>query len=289
MANEKKQNAREKMLRNYFDKPKEFSKPLKKDYSLGKAWLGIAGIAVLLALPLFAVEYSGRLHIWLLIAAIIFFIIGLAILPSDNKRYQDALKDYEKKKLEEISNRLTDQEADEWLGKSLNNLSQQSLKKLSLDQSETISDALVVRGPILWTTNGINDKDLVWKRGDDNKVRFGVYRLTIIQLTNRHLGAYGCDYNFIKDVALNERTDEYYYKDIVSVSTQEEASSYTLPTGIKLTTAQNFKLSVANGEAIRVTIGAAKIGEVVGTDDIPETGAEKAISVIRAMLREKKG
>jgi hypothetical protein len=118
-------------------------------------------------------------------------------------------------------------------------------------------------------------------------VRFGVYRVTIIQLTDRLLGAFSCDYDFVRDVALNEETEEHY-QDIVGVSTQELASSYTLPIGVKLTYAQQFRISVTSGEAIEVVIGADKLRKATGDDELPDTGAEKAVSVIRAMLRDKK-
>jgi hypothetical protein len=155
-----------------------------------------------------------------------------------------------------------------------------------LDISEVIAEPLVIKGPILWSTHGIADKDLVWKKGKDKIARFAVYRVAAIWFTERHLAAYACNYNFIRDVSLDEQAYEFRYRDIVSVATRETASNYTLPTGVKLTISQEFRISVP-GDSLRVTVGAFKLSEITGSDKMPETGAEKAVSVIRAMLREK--
>lgn len=272
MTQERVQTEQEKRLREYFS-----SELVKPSDQTGGTLIVLAG----LGLAFWGLATINNDGATILIIGILFLVGGFWAIIAGDKSYKARLKEAERRK-------LSDDKVDNWLRQGLSQLIGQSFKKLGLDKSETIAEPLLIRGPILWTTSGIDDGDLLWKKGDDDLVRFGVYHVTIIQLTDRHLGAYACDFNFIKDVALNERTDEYYFRDIVSVSTQEEASSYTLPTGHKLTTAQNFKLSVSNGEAIRVTIGAPMISDIVGTDEIPETGAEKAISVIRAMLREKK-
>lgn len=266
MTTERLQSSREKAIRKYFD---DDSGDLP--YALPIALFLIGGSLIVVGFA------QGPLLLFLLIGIV--FIILAIFAGNKTKIY------FERKQ----KKNATDRQIDRWLQESLVKLGEQSLGKLNLDKSDIVADPLVIKGPIVWQTNGIDDSDLLWKIGDDNIVRFGVYRVTIVQLTDRHLGAYACDYNFIRNVALNERTDEYHYKDVVSVSTQEQASSYTLPTGVKLTTAQEFRISVASGESINVTIGSSQINKITGSDQIPETGAEKAISVIRAMLREKKG
>ncbi len=181
----------------------------------------------------------------------------------------------------------TDAQVDEWFAQDAKNIIQQSLDKLGMVKEQLVKDPLLITGPILWTTTGIPTTDLLWKKGKDGIVRFAINRVTIVQLTDQLLGAYACDFNFLKNVTLNERTDEYHYRDVVSVSTQEIATSYTLPTGIKMVAAQAFRLAVSSGDHIDVTINAAELAKITqGT--IPTTGAEKAVAAIRAMLREKK-
>jgi len=74
---------------------------------------------------------------------------------------------------------------------------------------------------------------------------------------------------------------------VVSVSTQEVSSNYQLPDGQKLVHVQEFRLSVASGESIRVTINPYQIAKNEKAQ-LPPTGAEKAVSVLRTMLRTKK-
>lgn len=181
----------------------------------------------------------------------------------------------------------TDAQVDEWFAEDLKNIAAQSLSKLGMVKEQLVKEPLLVTGPILWTTTGVPATDLLWKKGKDEMVRFAINRVTAVQLTDQQLGAYACDFNFLKNVALNERTDEYHYRDVVSVSTQEVATSYTLPTGVKMVQAQAFRLAVSSGDHIDVTINAAELAKITqGT--IPTTGAEKAVATIRAMLREKK-
>ena len=147
----------------------------------------------------------------------------------------------------------------------------------------------MITGPILWSIYGVDDKDLVWREGKDEIVRFGVYRVSVVHFTDRHLGAYACDYNFLKDVVLNETTDEYHYQDVVSVSTKELATSYTLPSRQKLTSAKMFRISVSSGEAIEIVVGLSELDDDWGELKLPGTETDRAIASIRSMLRDKKG
>lgn len=183
--------------------------------------------------------------------------------------------------------RLSDTQVDTWLEEDLHQIIEKSYNKLGLDKSLIRGEPLLIVGPILWATTGVSKKDLLYRKGKDDIVRFAVYRATIIQLTDQLLAAYACDFNFLKNVTLNEETNEYHYRDITSVSTHEISTSYKLPNGRSLVHAQAFRLSVVGGENIQVTIGAEKLAGITG-GDIPTTGAEKAVQVIRTMLREKK-
>ena len=182
-----------------------------------------------------------------------------------------------------------DRQVDTWLDRGLDRLEKESLAKLNLTRDQLRSQPLSVRGPILWSTNGVPDGDLLWRTGKDDITRFAIYRVSIIQLTDQLLAAYSCDYNFLRDVALNEETEEYHYQDVVGVSTREDTTSYTLPSGTKLAHAQWFRISVTSGEAIEVLVEADRLYQMTKGDRLPETGADKAVAAIRTMLRSKKG
>jgi hypothetical protein len=181
-----------------------------------------------------------------------------------------------------------DSQVQQWLDEGFKKTIVHSQFMLSLGEAESsFRDPLVIITPVLQA--GETDFSL-WRRGEDGLLRFGYYRMVVVRLTDRHLGAYTCDYNFVRNVVLNERTTEYHYHDVVSVTTREESYPYDhLKTGDKLTTKQEFSLSVASGESISVAVESALIRQITGAEGIPDSGAERAVATIRAMLRDKKG
>jgi len=188
------------------------------------------------------------------------------------------------------SKRPTDEEVDAWLAEDLSKVQDESFAKLGLDEkedSERVREPIALTGPIAWKVPGVPDEEIRWRKGKDDFVRFSVNRFTILHFLETGIAGYACDFNSFRGVALNESTHEFHYADIVSVTTQEESSSYTLQNGLKMVHAQAFRISVASGESISYVIGAEKLKEL--TDGkIPTTEAERAILVIRKLLRERK-
>jgi hypothetical protein len=185
--------------------------------------------------------------------------------------------------------RPEDAQVDAWIAEDLQKLVKQAIYKMGLDPDPNMQAGtpLVVRGPVLWQTNGVPATDLLWAKGKDGAVRFAINRITVFNTAHDQLGAYKCDFTFLKGVPLNEETREFYYKDIVSVSTEEESTNFTLPNNVAMVTAQAFKLAVSSGDKISVITNPYKIAELTrGT--IPDTGAERVVQVIRTMLRGKK-
>lgn len=181
----------------------------------------------------------------------------------------------------------SDQEIDKFLMEDFQQLNNKSMKKMGLDQSEIKGDPITIYGPILWYVSGISSADLLYKTGQDGIARFGVYKVTCIQLTDKLMGTYQCVFNFLKNVALNESTDEYFYKDVVSVSTKEVSTAYALPNAEKLIHAETFALTVSSGDRVEVILRDPAI-ETFTKGQIPITRSEKAIQTIRTMLRDKK-
>ncbi len=186
--------------------------------------------------------------------------------------------------------RPTDQEVDAWLAENLSKVQDGSFSKLGLDKDENseVREPIPLVGPIAWNVPGVPDQEIKWRKGEDDIVRFSVNRFTILHFLETGIASYACDFNSFRGVALNESTHEFHYADIVSVTTQEDSSSYTLQNGVKMVYAQSFRISVASGESISYVIAADKLTDL--TDgNIPTTEAERAILVIRKLLRERKG
>jgi hypothetical protein len=188
--------------------------------------------------------------------------------------------------------RPADKEVDAWLDEDLSKVRDESFAKLGLDKEEDgakkVRAPIPLAGPIFWAVPGVPNEEIKWRKGRDKIVRFSVNRFTILHFLKTGIAGYACDFNSFRRVALNDSTHEFHYPDIVSVTTQEESSSYTLQNGLKMVHEQEFRISVASGESISYVIGSKELKEL--TDgQIPTTEAERAILVIRKLLRERKG
>jgi hypothetical protein len=105
--------------------------------------------------------------------------------------------------------------------------------------------------------------------------------------------------------ALSERTDEYFYRDVVSVSTQSKSKTYEnaeigkgLSEGLlksmmiagklQFNAAEMFILTTSGGTSIEVVLRDPQLIERAGGGSIPTDMADKAVQTVRKMLREKK-
>lgn len=266
------QNPKEEALRKYF------AKVQPSDSKSGAVALLMIGGAMFLIGVLGLANDSPSMGILLLILGVGFGVIGGMKLSRIDSNYQD--------RLAEVQPQPSDREVQNWLASGIQRIIDHSRIALNLSEDEsTRSEPLVIMTPILTRSQGSDSDWVLWRRGEDSILRFGYYRLIVIRLTERHLGSYVCDYNFVRDVALNERTSEFHYHDVVSVTTEEWSDPGNLPTGKKVTIRQDFVLSVASGESIRVSVDTAQIRQITGEEAPPELGAESAVAQIRSMLR----
>jgi hypothetical protein len=182
------------------------------------------------------------------------------------------------------------EQIDEWRTQDLERLPDLAMKKLDLDRDDLVSDPLLVIGPVLWETNGIPSKELLYRVQKQKKrktARFAVYHVTAILLTESHLGAYEADFNFLRNTYLNEHAQEFHYQDVVSVSLREDSTNLSLPDGEKAVHAEQFRLSVSSGENISVIVQARELRNLTGAEQ--DTGyVENVVTAIRKKLREKK-
>ncbi len=172
---------------------------------------------------------------------------------------------------------------DLWLRDLITSTRDQSLAKLGLVKEELTKEEIILIG-FTDDMQLIPEGDRWLRKGKDDVIRFTPLSLTILQFTERHLGVYRAVLNFIRDVTLNERTDEFFYKDVVSVTTQRESHAFTLYS-VKVDEALQFSLAVSSGDRVTQRL---PIGELDRFVSPVSTKAEQAVNNIRQMLREKK-
>jgi hypothetical protein len=184
-----------------------------------------------------------------------------------------------------------DAQMDAWLDEELKVLHGKALSKTGTDPSELVGEPVMVTGPRFWNVAGA---EVAFKKGKDNVLRFTPVGVTVLNFTPNQLIAYSAALDLTTGNILNESTDEYFYRDVVSVSTKtkrmnvQASGTGALKGGLQLNDAETFELTTSGGTSIEVLLRDPSLIEKMGGGDIPTTRAEKAIQTVRKMLREKK-
>ncbi len=181
--------------------------------------------------------------------------------------------------------RVSDQEYDLIVDKELSNsIKARAISKLGTDISEFVSEEVVITGPRLWDTANC---EILYKPGEDGVLRFTPMNVTVINFTQNQLLIYSCCYDVLTGNCINENTDEYFYKDVVSVSTKTESTDSKIGY-MQLNSAETFVLTTSGGTSISILLSDPQLIEKMGGGSIPKTKAEKAIQSVRVMLRDVK-
>lgn len=118
------------------------------------------------------------------------------------------------------------QQMTQWLQEDLEALKEKSLEKMRLDESETIAETLILKGPIWWAIPGLDQKEIL--RGntgntDGQGYLYSFWDIVILHIGENSLAVYKCAYNWPRNHPTNEGTSEYFYQDIVAVKTGSES------------------------------------------------------------------
>ena len=187
-----------------------------------------------------------------------------------------------------FGNKPSDQQMDEWLDEDIKALQQKALAKTGTDESELVGESVSVFGPRLWEVGGAEVK---FKKGNDNVLRYSPVGVSVISFTQNQIVTYQCVFDRFTGNSINEATDEYFYKDVVSVSTKTDSMNVTsekLGGALHLKTAESFTLTTSGGTSLSVFLRDPALIEKMGGGELPVTRAEKALQSVRKMLREKK-
>ncbi len=114
----------------------------------------------------------------------------------------------------------------QWLQEDLEELKEKSLEKARLDESETIAESVILKGPIWWSVpgTGIEEEDIQRGKTDTQEYLYSHWNLMILHIAENSAAVYECLYAWPSDGLYRESTSEYFYEDIVRVSTSSEES-----------------------------------------------------------------
>ncbi|KON87968.1 hypothetical protein AF332_14800 [Sporosarcina globispora] len=184
----------------------------------------------------------------------------------------------------------TDHQVDEALSQDLSKLVKKGLDKFGLLEEEVnLIKPIIVNGPSYVYVN--KDTILHFKRGKDDEIRYSLVKGVIFFFNENQVYSYTCVFDLLTGNHFTETTDEYFYKDIVSVATKSErikyeSSSFNVKEGVAHDV-ESFTLTTSGGTSISAYIRDNTImEEQKGNMDV--TDIEEKIKAMRNLLREKK-
>lgn len=190
-----------------------------------------------------------------------------------------------------IKGKPTDGQFDAILQNDLKAVQKCALKKLGIDESELIrQDPDIVTGYVF----GRPDCFFGMKKGKDSVVRHTPLTLLVLNYTQNQILTYSCVLDLDGGKFLSAQTEEFFYKDIVSVKTKSEDSEETIKEKGQIkkikTNREIFCLTNTGGESLTVPFASSAFADILGENGTLRSKemAEKALNNIRRMLRDKK-
>jgi len=182
------------------------------------------------------------------------------------------------------TNLASESDLDKWLEEDIQAIiKDRPFNKLGISKDDLVAESMLVVGPIYWYVNGFDQNDILAKEGKDGFNRFTAWTVQLFMFTENYLCSYKCDYNWLKNTYINESTNEFFYKDVVSVKTDTVSSAHTLKDGQQMVHSEAFQLKLTGDEVTVITNDAS-----LKTSSAMTSKAEKAVQSIRVMLRDKK-
>jgi energy-coupling factor transporter transmembrane protein EcfT len=174
--------------------------------------------------------------------------------------------------------KIKDSEIDQICQQQISNIKKAALNKLGIDEDE-VKEA----NPIIVGGYRFDDKEnnVLYKKGADGLWRSSEYQITLIFFSREQVYSFIRIFSIISDEKF-DKTQEYFYRDIVSVSTEQRKVTYKPPGAIKKAAPQTatyeyFDLASSGGTHM---IGFFKKSD---SEDI-----DRSIIAMRNLLKDKK-
>lgn len=168
----------------------------------------------------------------------------------------------------QVKGRPTDADIDAVVASQLKGMKSRALRKLGLDEDEVSEIA-----PISF--DGYVYKRALIKQGKDGKYRSNKYQAVMFFFSSNEVHCFTYDFS-ITESGQKESTDVYFYKDIVSVSTQTDGTEYSVGKGKSSQfDYEYFKLTTTGGTSISCAVR-----------NIDK--AQRSINGMRSLIKSKK-
>lgn len=257
------ENSREILVRKYF-----LNKPPSPDYS--HQILYTLGGLILLAMGIKDTWTVG----WLFNSvSLVIIVVQTIIMVNKYNVYMKAD--------EETHGKATDQQMDDWLKEDKQMMLTESMQALDMEYNDTSAFPLMIEG---------RAKGAYMAVGADKVLRFSAYDIVIFYLTEHHVAAFQCHLDMAKGSIVEQKTQEFPYKDITNLETAT-TNSYVEYTSNKKTAIigkQEFGLHTSGGNHIRINYSFNKFTDKNNDFILPPSEGETTIKAVRKKLKEYK-
>jgi len=154
-----------------------------------------------------------------------------------------------------------------------------ALSKIGLDESQVNEVA-----PIHFENYVYDAKDAYAKYGKDSQWRSSAFQVSWLFFSSTQVYVYRYTFNMDED-GKEEKTEEYFYKDITNFSTTSDTVEKVVPGKTSCTGKTSFVRSNVDENRFQLTVPGEKFFCAMKQNDY----TEKAIQGMKAKLREKKG
>jgi len=219
-----------------------------------------------------------------LLAGLIFILFGLSLFAIWIRPYFRDIKLYKE--------RPSVQHMYNWLMEDLNKkIKNRATSVLRLNMKDLrLENFLIVPYPLYWSEPGVDPVTILRRETEEDHFIYSIWKVQVIALAKNYISFFNCTYDWMNDVILNERTNEFFYDDISSVKNDVKSIERRFidqdeedEENKKLTTFV-FKVTNMSSDSLSVI---TKIPELNYSPSI-EVSLEKAVQALRITLRKRR-
>src|SRR5260221_3726296 len=186
----------------------------------------------------------------------------------------------------------TDNEYDAWVQDRADEYLHQALRKISQDglSVEEIDNIPFIHGFVLAGTQNARNyrtKDILWKKGKDNIKRYSINVFRYFHPVRHQLVVFIIDINAVNHHDRREQIHEYFFNDVVAVTTEEEFDQI----GENDYLTHSFTLRISDGKTISATIRSQPLDHEQNLEEfqLPSSyNVDNTIATLRMFLRTYK-
>ena len=187
-----------------------------------------------------------------------------------------------------FGSKVADGDMDYWFKEDLHEIIKpRALEQLRINTSSLKEENFIfVPHPVFWNYEGIAPDRIRRKQGVDGSYVYTIWTVQLLIATEHFISFYSCGFDWVTAQVFDERTDEYFFEDIVSVRNDSIPTDYStieIPSSA-IGPAKAFLLSNKSGDKLTVITDIPSLRVPEGYSN----KLEKLVQAIRILLRHRR-